>query len=149
MVYSDRSRSGGPENQHMKNPPGTPSTSASSRQVLRASVAALALATATVLTGCAATNPATYDSFSQWAVGDIDVYRLDAGAEHRPQVYRMLYGLALTPPLATYDAARIAASPVVWSYYAAGDVPNLFRRDGKKSVSTDESDWRASAFESR
>ena len=43
----------------------------------------------------------------------------------------------------------LAASPVVWSYYAAGDVPNLFRRDGKKSVSTDEADWRAPAFDAR
>lgn len=133
----------------MKHRPGTPSSSTRSRRMLKVSVAALTLTTAAALSGCAATNPASYDSFSQWAVGDIEVYRLDAGAEHRPQIYRMFYGLALTPPLAAYDATRIAASPVVWSYYAAGDVPNLFRRDGKKSVSTDEADWRAPAFDAR
>jgi len=80
-----------------------------------------------LLAGCSATNPASYDSFDQWAVGDIEVYQLDKRAETRPQIYRMLYGPVLTPPLLTYDAGRIVAAPFVWTYFAARDLND--RRD--------------------
>jgi hypothetical protein len=74
---------------------------------------------AVMLAGCSATNPGSYSSYDQWTVGDIEVYHLDKGAETRPQIYRMLYGPVLTPPLAAYDAGRIVAAPFVWTYFTA------------------------------
>ena len=83
------------------------------------SLAAAAVVAAATLSGCAATSPASYETFDQWAVGDPEVYQLDKGAESRPQIYRMLYGPFVAIPLIGYDAGRIVASPFVWTYYAA------------------------------
>jgi hypothetical protein len=74
---------------------------------------------ALVLAGCSTSRPGHYDSFDQWAVGDLEVYQVDKRAETRPQIYRMLYGPVLTLPLAVYDGGRIVAAPFVWTYFTA------------------------------
>ena len=64
-------------------------------------------------------NPASYDSLDAWLVGEpASDYVVDAGAEHRWQVYRMSYGLVLAPPLIARDLVRLGMAPGAAMYYA-------------------------------